>query len=172
VKREEKAQEVKRLNDYFKAASAAYVTSFQGMKVAAVTELRKRLRPGSRLVKVVKNTLAQRAIAGTPLEPLKEQLTRTNTLVIPAADPVPTAKVLFDFAKENDKFKIRGGFLAGQMIGVKEIEQLAKCPPREVLLAKMLGSMKSPLYGLVNVLSGNYRRLVYALKAVADKKGN
>lgn len=170
MKRDQKAKEVELLQGQCRSAHAAYIASFQGMTVASVTELRKRLRPSARLVKVVKNTLAKRAMQGTPLEGLQGEMAGTNALIIPASDPVPTAKVLFEFAKENEKLKLRGGMLSGQKIGNPQIEQLAKCPSKEVLLSKMLGSMKSPITNLVYALSDNYRRLVCALKAVSEKK--
>ena len=85
-------------------------------------------------------------------------------------DPVAAAKILVDFAKKNDKLEIKAGFVDGKVINVDEVKALAELPPREVLIAKVLGGFNAPISGFVNVLNGNLRGLAVALNAIAEKK--
>ena len=162
MKRTEKEALVTELGDKIKNAKALYYTDFTGLNVKRMTELRRRLRKSGTDYVVIKNTLAQRAVneIGLPVEKLKGP-----TGVVVGKDAVAAAKVLADFAKENDqKPVIRGGMLEGKTIDVAQVKKLATLPPRQEMLATLAAGMQSPLAGFVGALNG----LLYMFGGVLD----
>jgi large subunit ribosomal protein L10 len=120
--------------------------------------------------KVVRNTLARRAVSGTEVEHLSEHFNGHVALVFSYKDAALAAKKLTEFAKEHPGLKFLAGSLGVKPIGADEIKGLASLPGREVLLGRLLGSMSSPVSGFVRVLSGLPRNLVYALNAIKEVK--
>ena len=166
-----KKKVVKDLQDKFGEARAAFIADYRGITANDMAEFRRSLRDNSNEFKVVRNTLAKRALDGTPAEPLTEHFVGTTAIVFSYSDAVSAAKTLTDFSKEKP-FKLKGALLGEKVLSLDEVKALADLPSREELLAKMVGSMNSPLTGLVGVLSGVPRKLVYALNAVkAQKEG-
>jgi large subunit ribosomal protein L10 len=135
------------------------------------TELRNALRKAGVEYKVVKNTLTRFAAKENGLEGLDTYL-NGPTAMASSADAVAPAKVLSEFAKKYDKLKIKVGVVEGKVIDVSGVKALAELPPREVLIARVLGGFNAPISGLVNVLNGNIRGLVVALNAIAEQKAN
>ncbi len=170
MKRSEKEQMVKELSDRFKKAELTILADYCGLTVAEVTNLRRSLRDNQAEMKVVKNTLAQRAVEDTELVALKTYFAGTTAVITASGDPVAPAKALVKFSKEVEKLKIRVGMLSGKVLDHQQIDALSKLPSREELLSKLLGSLMSPPQKLVNALTGVSRKLVYALAAVRDKK--
>lgn len=169
----EKATKVKlveEIQDKFKRASATFVADYKGIQAMQMDELRKNLRSASIDFKIVRNTLAKRAIKGTSFEPMSEHLKGSTAIAFSYKDAALAAKTLTQFAKDQPKLKIRMGTLGNKVIGANEIKGLAELPPREVLLSMLLGTMKNPMTGLAMVLSGVPRKLLYALNAVKDQK--
>ncbi|MEG0830900.1 MAG: 50S ribosomal protein L10, partial [Acidaminococcaceae bacterium] len=119
---------------------------------------------------VVKNTLLRIAAQDAGIEGLDSYLEQNTAIAVAPEDPVAVAKIICDFAKANKVMKVKVGILDGKLISAEEIKALAELPPREVLLAKMLGSMQAPISGLANVLQGTIRKFVYALEAVRKAK--
>jgi large subunit ribosomal protein L10 len=168
MKRTEKEQLVTELTDKLKGAKALYYTDFTGLNVKRMTELRRRLRRAGVEYVVIKNTLALRAVnesglAGTRL--------KGPTGLVISRDPVSGAKVLSDFAKENEqKPGIKGGLLDGKAIGIDQVKQLASLPSREQMLAQLAGGLQSPLAGFVGALNGLLYMFAGALDALRTQR--
>lgn len=169
---DKKAKEsiVEAVREKFAKSKATFITEYQGIKAVEMNEIRKAFRDSSVEMKILRNTLAKRAITGSDAEVLSDKLAGPVAIVFSYKDAAAAAKKLTEFAKEKPNLKIRAGSLGKKVISINEIKALAELPPREVLLAKLLGSMKSPATGFVGVLSGVQRKFLYALNAVKDKK--
>ena len=139
-------------------AQTIVLAEYRGIEVGDITKLRANARNAGVFFRVVKNTLARRAVQGTPFEALAEKMVGPLVYGI-SADPVAAAKVVHDFAKTNDKLVITAGAYNGKMLDKAGVSALATVPPKEVLLAQLLGVMQSPISGLARVLV-----------AVAEKK--
>ncbi len=150
-------------------AQAIVVAEYRGLGVGNMTALRREARKSGVYLRVLKNTLARRAVSGTPFEKLSEQLTGPLIYGI-SPDPVATAKVLNEFAKTNDKLVIRAGAMPNAVITAKEVKALATMPSREELLAKLLGTMQAPIATFVRTLNEIPSRFVRTLAAVHDQK--
>ena len=124
-------------------AQSIVIAEYRGLDVASVTVLRKTARESGVYLRVLKNSLARRAVAGTAFEPLSEQLTGPLIYGI-SADPVTAAKVLAGFAKSNDKLVIKAGALPNNLLNQEGVKALATMPSREELLSKLLGTMQAP----------------------------
>ncbi|MDD4335062.1 MAG: 50S ribosomal protein L10 [Desulfotomaculaceae bacterium] len=161
----EKERIVQEMKEKFESSQAAVLADYRGLNVAEATKLRRRLREADCELKIAKNTLVSLAAAQTGLEELKPFLEGQVAIAF-GADPVAPAKILSGFIKEIKKMEIKAGVLEGKVIDVREVKELAELPSREVLLAKILGGMQTPLYGFANVLQGTLRSLVYTLEAV------
>ncbi|MCB0309040.1 MAG: 50S ribosomal protein L10 [Bdellovibrionales bacterium] len=158
------------LTKQLSSVQAAVVTHCTGVTVEKMTELREKLRKGNSQIKVIKNTIATRAIEGTELDVLKDHFKGPTALAYTSDDPVAMAKLIMTFAEQNESFSIKAGVLNGDLLDETKVKSLASTPSREVLLARLAGSLQAPYAGLVYSLSGILRKLVYALDAVRRKK--
>ena len=159
---------VAELTGKLKGASAVYYTDFTGLNVKRMTELRRRFRKAGVEYVVIKNTLALRAVNDSGLT--GERL-RGPTGVVVGTDPVAAAKVLSDFARENDqKPEIKGGLLDGRQIGVEQVKAIANLPPREQLLAELAGGLQAPLAGFVGAMNGLLYMFAGALDALRTQR--
>ena len=168
---EQKKQIVADLASKLQNAVTGVVVDYKGISVADDTKLRKELREAGVDYAVVKNTLLRLATAQTGLEGLDPVLEGTTALAVSDTDYVAAARILCDYASKNDTFKIKAGFVEGEVLDANGIEALAKLPSREVLIAQTLGGLNAPITGFVGVLNANLRNLVYALNAIAQKQG-
>ena len=150
-------------------AQALIVAEYRGLDVARVTLLRAKARKSGLYLRVLKNTLARRAVKGTPFEQLSDQMIGPLMYGI-ANDPVAGAKVLADFAKENELFVIRGGAMPGSRMSDKDVKALAQLPSREELLARLLGTMQAPVARLVRTMNEVPGKFVRTLAAYRDSK--
>lgn len=147
------------------------LTDFTGLKVEDLTRLRRQLQEADGELKVVKNTLMERAVAGdSHMALLQAHFTGPNALTLAYQDPVAVAKILVKFAQEKPQFKIKAGVLGGQLLDAQGIDALSKLPAREVLMAQLLGVLKGVPTALVTVLSGVIRNLLNVLVAIKDQK--
>ena len=151
------------------SAQAVIVAEYRGLDVGAVTDLRARARKSGLYLRVLKNTLARRAVKGTPFEKLSEQMVGPLMYGI-SRDPVAGAKVLSAFAKDNDKFVIRGGAMPNVLMSVLDVKALAMLPSREELLAKLVGTLQAPIVKLVRTMNEVPGKFVRTLAAVRDAK--
>ncbi len=150
-------------------AQAVIVAEYRGIGVENVTQLRARARKSGLYLRVLKNTLARRAVQGTPFAKLADQMTGPLMYGI-AQDPVAGAKVLAEFAKENELFVIKGGAMQNAVMSAKDIKTLATMPSREELLAKLMGTMQAPVAKLVRTMNEVPGRFVRTVAALHDKK--
>ena len=150
-------------------AQAVIVAEYRGLDVGRVTQLRAKARKSGLYLRVLKNTLARRAVKGTPFESLSEQMVGPLMYGI-AADPVAGAKVLSDFARENELFVIRGGAMPGSRMSDKDVKALALLPSREQLLAKLAGTLQAPMAKLVRTMNEVPARFARTLAAYRDTK--
>ena len=149
---EQKKQVVAELVETLKNAQAGVLVDYRGISVEDDTRLRAKLREAGVEYKVVKNTLTRFAANEVGYQELDEQLNGPTALAISTTDPVAPAKVISDFAKEVEAIEIKAGFLDGKGITLDEIKTLANTPSREVLIAKIMGSLNSPISKLVRTL--------------------
>ena len=148
-------------------AQAIVVAEYRGLEVGNMTDLRRKARASGVYLRVLKNTLARRAVQGTPFEKLTDQLVGPLIYGI-STDPVATAKVLNEFAKANDKLVIKGGAMPNALISSAEVKALASLPSRDELLSKLLGTMQAPVAQFVRTLNEVPTRFVRTLAAVRD----
>lgn len=166
-----KFDKVNDLTDKLQRAKSVVLTDYRGLTVAQIEELRGKVEEAGAEYEVTKNTLLSRSLKDTNREAPTETLEGPTATLFSFKDEVAPLKALQDFIKTNNLPVVKTGFLGNESIDPKQVENLAKLPSREILLGKLVGSLKSPQYGLVSVLSGNIRKLVYALDAVAKAKG-
>ncbi len=164
--RAERAASISALREKLSGARSAVLTDFRGLSVAEMTELRTLLRKSAVEYMVVKNTLAKIAVAETELASLAAQLEGPTAIAISRADLVAPSKVLATWSKTRPTFIIKGGVVEGRLMSPADIAVLAALPPREVLLARLAGTVQAPLQGLVNVLAGPIRALASVLDQV------
>lgn len=169
---EQKKEEVKQLSEKLKAAKALVLADYRGLTVEQDTELRNALRKAGVEYKVVKNTMTKFAVKENGLEGLEPFLSGPTALALSNDDVVAPAKLLSEYAKKYEKLELKAGVLEGKVIDLEGIKNLAELPPREVLIARVLGGFNAPISGFVNVLNGNIRGLVVALNAIAEQKAN
>ncbi len=170
MKRTEKQQLVTELTTKLKGAKSVYYTDFSGLNVKRMTDLRRRLRKAGVEYVVIKNTLALRAVNESGL--VGERLKGPTGLVV-STDPVAAAKVLSDFAKENDQRPaVKGGLLEGKSLSTAQVKQLASMPSREQMLAELGAGLMAPMAAFAGAMNGLFYMMVGALEALrAQKEG-
>ncbi len=170
MKLDEKQKIVAALREKFEAAQVVIVTDYKGLDVAQMNDLRRKLREAEVEYQVVKNTMLTRASQETDVAQLTDTFKGPSAIALAFTDPVAPAKVLTQFAKENDKLEIKAGVMNGKLLDLSAITALAKLPSREELLAQVLAAMNAVPQGLVSALADAPRRLVNVLNAVKDQK--
>ena len=156
---EQKQQLVAELAESMKNAQSGVLVNYCGITVEKDTALRAELRKNNVSYKVIKNTYIRKAAEIAGLSGFESALEGMTAIAV-SDDPIAPAKVLSKFADDNDSFEVKAGFIDGRAIDVNEIKALAAIPSREVLIAKFLGSIQSPLYNFA-----------YAIQAIVDKEG-
>ncbi len=167
---EAKKQFVQQLQDRMNKSKVVILTDYKGLDVAAMTDLRSKLREVNVEYEVVKNTMLRRAAEGTDVAVIADQFVGPSAIALSFDDPVAPAKVLTDFAKANDKFEIKIGVLNGQVMDLSSIKALSSLPSREELLAQVLSAMIAVPTSLVQALNDVPRRVVNVLQAIKDQK--
>jgi large subunit ribosomal protein L10 len=168
MKREEKEKLVTELSQKLNNAQSLYYTDFTGLNVKRMTDLRRRLKKAGVEYVVIKNTLALRAVNESGL--VADTLKGPTGLVV-ATDPVSAAKVLSDFAKENeDKPAVKGGLLSGKRIDNAQLKRLASLPSREQMLADLGAGMQSPMAAFVGAINGLFYMFAGALEALKTQR--
>lgn len=166
----EKKAQVTNLAEKLKGACAGVIVSYKGINVEDDTKLRKELREAGLEYMVVKNTMLSRASSIVGMESLNNVLEGTTALALSKDDCISAARVLCKFSEDHEFYKIKAGFVEGNVMTGNEIHQLSKLPSREVLVSRVLGGLNSPIAGFVGVLNGTIRGLVVALNAICEKK--
>lgn len=166
---EQKKAVVAELAEQLKGAQAAMLAEYRGLSVEQMTKLRRKARQDKVYLRVIKNTLARRAVDGSDWACLQDQMSGPLAYAV-SSDPVAVAKVLSEFAKDNEALKIKAGAMGGKLMTVAQIQALATLPGREQLLAMLLGTMQAPVQKFVQTLNEVPAKFVRTLAAVRDAK--
>ena len=166
----ERQSEIDSLTAHIKGSASVFVTDFSGMNVLKMTEFRRRLRASGAQYVVVKNTLAQRALAANAVTELDGHLKGPTGLVLAGTDPIAAAKVLTDFAKEFEKPAIKAGLVDGRTVTPAQVKRLAGLPSREQLLGQLAGALQAPLAQFAGAMNGLLFQVVGALEALRSQR--
>jgi large subunit ribosomal protein L10 len=167
----QKQKDLDALAEQFKQAHAAMLVSFKNMTVAKDQELRSQLREAGVSYSVVKNTLARKAAAGTPLEPMSDQFKGVTAVALSTTDPVGLSKAIAKFRKANpDIFSFKVGLVEGQVVELKEVEAIASLPSREELISKVLFLINAQAQRLVTVIQAVPRNVAVVMEQVRAQK--
>lgn len=175
ITREEKAAEITSLSEKFGRSKAAFLVDFKGMDVESVTKLRKTLKPINSEMKVVRNTLAIRALSDHPtIKPvLENKLVGTNAIVFAYEDPSASAKTLSAFAKDVEAFQLKSGVMDGSALDEAGIKYLATLPGKNELRAMLLGTLAAPMtkfLGTLQAVPGGFVRVLNGQKEKLEKQ--
>jgi large subunit ribosomal protein L10 len=151
-------------------AHSAVAAEYRGLSVSHLTELRKTSRESGVYLKVVKNTLARKAVEGTQFACMQDGLIGPLILAFSLEDPGAAARVLSDFTKQNDKLVVKLVAVGGKQYGPSELDRLAKLPNREQALAMLMGVMKAPIEKFVRTLAEPHAKLARTVAAIRDQK--
>lgn len=151
-------------------AGAMWVVDYRGLTVKQIQELRRAIRGADATMKVYKNTLMHLALKETDSPDMDEVLSGPSAFIFTGEDPVASAKVLRDYAKDNEVLEIKGGMMDGAFLDVAQVEAVASLPSREELIAKLLGSISNPLVQTVRVLNGPMEAFARVLGAIESQK--
>jgi len=168
--RPEKVQAVAEIKEKIEQADAVYLTEYRGLTVKDLQELRRSLREAGAEYRVVKMSLARIAVHEAGLEALAEHLSGPTALTFAHGDPVAPAKALKDFAKTHDVLALKAGLLGGNVLTPEEVSRLADTEPREVLLAKIAGAIKAPLFKAAGMFGSFNRDAASMFSQLLDKK--
>ena len=169
-KRSDKQKDLETLHSELAKVSTVILSTFQGITVQLDTKLRRAVESAGGRYRVLKNTLAERAGAGTPAEALLKNLTGTNSIAYTTSDPVALAKVLTRVAKEVPAFQFKAGVVEGRVVSIEEIQQLAQLPSKEELMAKIIFLAQSPAWRISLALAAIGRRLAATIQAAVEEK--
>ncbi|MCD6399785.1 50S ribosomal protein L10 [candidate division WOR-3 bacterium] len=161
---------VKEIEEKFEGTKAIIIANFKGVKVDEINNLRKRLKGENISFKVYKNRLAKIAFKEKDVQGIESLLDGPSAFAFGYDDPVTTAKVLYEFSKSNENFKIKGGLFEGKLINGEDVVKIAKIPSKDVLLASLVGSLSSSITGLVFILKGMMTSFVYTLESIVKQK--
>lgn len=167
---ESKKEFVNGVKQRLEKSCVVILTDYKGLDVEAMTELRSKLRGANVEYQVVKNTMLRLASEGTGVDAIKDSFVGPSAVALSYDDPVAPAKILTEFAKDNDKLEIKVGVMDGKVLDLSAIKALADLPSREQLLATVLSTMNAVPTSLVTALSDVPRRMVNVLQAIKDQK--
>ncbi len=171
ITRQQKENIVKEIKQDIESSKSIVFTDFQGMDVNTITELRSKISEAGGAYKVVKKTLLKKALEDSGIGDINiMDLEGQIAVAFSNEDVVSVAKVLYDTNKKLEVPQVLKGYMEGRVLEAAEVNKLATIPSREELLAKLVGSINAPVSGLVNVLAGNVRGLVYTLNAIKEQK--
>lgn len=166
----EKQEQVRLLTERLQGSVGGVLVDYKGTDVATDTEMRRKMREAGVEYTVIKNTLLRFSTTEAGLSDVHPFLEGPTALAVHPEDPVAAAKLVHEYVGKDKPMQVKVGFVDGRVISAAEVEALSKLPPKDVLVAQVLGTMIAPISGLATVLNANIRGLAVALQAVADKK--
>lgn len=161
---------VSEIEKELKSRPSFFIAQHGSIAAASLDKLRARLRSANSRYMVVKNSLGRRALEKSKLKELSGSIEGGSGIAFSSGDPAVSSKILVEFAKANEQFKIRQGYMNGAVLSVEQVNKLASLPSREVLLSRSFGAMMAPVQNFVSVLSGTVRKIVTVLDAIAKSK--
>lgn len=167
---EDKKALVAEVNAVASKAFSAVAAEYRGLTVEQMTTLRAKARSQGVYVRVVKNTLARKAVQGTDFECMGDQLTGPLVLAFSQEDPGAAARVIKDFAKANDKLVVRLAAISGQVLAAHDLDRIANLPTKAQAISMLMGTMKAPIEKFVRTLVAPHTKLVRTIAAVRDQK--
>lgn len=170
IRLEDKQQIVSEVNEAATSALSAVLADYRGVSVSALTQLRKNARQNNVYLRVVRNTLLKRAVAGTEFECIQDALVGPTILAFSMEDPGAAARVLKDFAKANDKFEIKALSIGGKLLGADQIDALATLPTYGQAVSMLMSVMLAPVTKLVQTFNEVPTKVTRAVAAVRDQK--
>ncbi len=165
-----KEEKVRTIKADLEKATAVWVVDYRGLTVKESESLRGAIREADAQLKVLKNTLTQRALAELELPTMDEILAGPSAFVFTNGDPVAAAKTLKKFGKDNKNLVIKGGIMEGREVNAEQVQAIAELPSREELIAKLLGTLQNPMQGMVRVLNGPMESFTRVVDAIKDTK--
>ena len=165
-----KTQIIKEYTDRLKDSSSLFVTDFAGLTNKQIEDLRSKLKVVSSKYLVINNSLCKTALKELKLDNLADLIDGSCAISYTSSDPVAISKALVDFAKANDRFQVKGGYVDGDIITVDTIKEFASMPSREILLGRLAAALNSPIVGMVSVCSGIIKKLLYAINDIISKR--
>ncbi|NQT90888.1 MAG: 50S ribosomal protein L10 [Candidatus Omnitrophica bacterium] len=166
-----KTRIVEEYAERLKDSTSIIVTEFKGITNKQLEDLRKRLSPVSARYMIIKCSMCKQALESLKMQDVNAMLGGSCALSYGDGDAASITKVLANFTKENKNLILKGGYIDGQILTADTLKELAALPPREVLIARLLSAMNSPVTGFVAACSGILKKIVYALNEIAKKKG-
>jgi len=170
--RPEKIAEVQAITTSFESAQSIVMADYTGLTVHQMTDFRAQCRAKNIECRVVKNRLAKIAADNAELAVLKDHLVGPTALIIGPDSQVEPAKLVIEFAKDNEAMKVKGGFVDGEFLEPERVKALSKVPSRDELIAQMMGSINSPLTGIAGTMNGVLSAVARAIDAVAQQKAD
>jgi large subunit ribosomal protein L10 len=167
--RSERSEKIEAVKKLFKASNAGVLTDFRGLKVSQITELRRRFVQQKISYRVLKNTLVKIAVKGTPLEDLSKMLEGPTGIAFSLNDPVTPARIVREFAKDNEALKIKGGFIDDEVLSQQQIVEVSKLPGLQELRAQFLSALNAPMQQLLGVLNELPQKFVGVLEAKEEQ---
>jgi large subunit ribosomal protein L10 len=176
MNRTEKSELASELKDKFTKAKVALFADYKGLSATQADDLRRALRTTNTEVKVLKNNIARLVTKegklGDSAKALMDTVVGPTLVAFAYGDPAAAAKVIHKFAQDNEALKLKDSLMGDKKLGANQVEELAKLPSKEILIAKMLGTMNAPITNFVGVLAAVPRSLVTVLSAIEKKKAN
>ncbi len=169
---EQKQQVVKEIEQLIQDSALVVFTDYRGTNVEEITNLRNQLRVPGVKFKVLKNTMTEFALKNTGHAELADQIQGPNAVLFSNEDPVGPIKTIMEFIKQYKKLELKVGILEGQVVGPDKLKALADLPPRDALIAQVLGTMQAPITSLVYVLNANITGLVRVLDQIREQKAS
>jgi len=170
LSKQQKKEIVEKITQAIKDSKVTLVCDFKGLTVSEISELRNELRKEEAVMQVAKKTLIQLAFEKAKMKVNIKDTEGQIAVIYGGTDETFSPKTAYNYSKQHGSLKILKGILEEKELSQEEVISLAKLPSKDELLAKVVGSLKSPMSGLVNVLGGNLRSLVYTLKAIQESK--
>lgn len=162
----------KELSEQFEAFPNFIITNYFGLSANELNELRRNLSKISSKYFVIKNRIGRRVLQSLKIKEVDSLIEDGIGIGFIGGDIIETSKMVVDFSKKHQPFKIKGAYIDGGLLDTKKLNELASLPSKEVLLTMLVSTLKAPISGFVNVLSGVIKKFVYALSAIKEKKGS